>query len=294
MRDWIGHVLGSRLMTTGNVEQSEFWERRAADWIAGTQYTDIVTGSFGVDALERLALAPGQRVIDIGCGTGATTVELARRVVPAGEALGIDISPTLVAASKATASNASVDNISFRVADAQVDSLGDRDVDAVYSRFGVMFFADPVAAFANIRNALRPDGEIGFACWQSVFDNEWMLVPGGAAMSVTGTPPPMPGPGEPGPFSLADADHLASVLTDAGFRDVEITSALHPVSLPAAQLDLLASSSQQVGAVREVLKTADVETTSRIEGAIRDALSARIQDGVISLSAAAHIVHARA
>lgn len=280
-------------MTIANVEQAEFWECRASDWIEGTSFTDIVTGLFGVDAMEVLAAAPGHRVIDIGCGTGATTVELARRVAPGGEAIGVDISPTLVAASTATAASVGVDNISFRVADAQAEPLGDRDVDAVYSRFGVMFFSDPVAAFTNIRNALRPEGVLAFACWQTIFDNEWMLVPGGAAMSVTGTPPPMPGPCEPGPFSLADANHLASVLTDAGFRDIEITSAVHPISLPEAQLDLLAASSQQVGAVREVLKTADAETTVRIENAIRDALSARIEGGVLTLDAAAHIVHAR-
>lgn len=280
-------------MTTANVEQSEFWERRAPDWIAGTSYTDIVTGPFGADAMERLELAPGQRVIDVGCGTGATTVELAQRVAPGGEAIGVDISPTLVAASTATAASAAIGNISFRVADAQTERLGDRDIDAVYSRFGVMFFADPVAAFTNIRHALRPNGVLAFACWQSVFDNEWMLVPGGAAMSVTGTPPPMPGPGEPGPFSLADADHLASVLADAGFEHVEITSAVHPISLPESDLDLLASSSQQVGAVREVLKTADAETAARIEAAIRDALAARVEDGLVTLSAAAYNVHAR-
>ena len=281
-------------MTAGNVEQSEFWERRARDWIAGTSYTDIVTGPFGADAMARLEPAPGQRVIDIGCGTGVTTVELAQRVAPGGEAIGVDISPTLVVASTATAASAGVDNISFRVADAQVERLGDCDVDAVYSRLGVMFFADPVAAFANIRGALRPDGVLAFACWQSVFDNEWMLVPGGAAMSVTGTPLPMPGPGEPGPFSLADADHLASILANAGFQHVEITSAVHPISLPEAQLDTLASSSQQVGAVREVLKNADAETAARIEAAIRDALADRVEGGFVTLSAAAHIVHARA
>ncbi len=281
-------------MTIANVEQAEFWERRASDWIGGTSFTDIVTGPFGVDAMERLAAAPGQRVIDIGCGTGATTVELAQRVAPAGEVIGVDISPTLVAASTATAASAGVDNISFRVADAQAEPLGNHDVDAVYSRFGVMFFADPIAAFTNICHALRPDGVLAFACWQTVFDNEWMLVPGSAAMSVTGTPPPMPGPGEPGPFSLADADHLASVLADAGFRDIEITSAAHPISLPEAQLDLLAASSQQVGAVREVLKTTDAETAARIEAAIREALSARVEGGVVTLGAAAHIVHARA
>ena len=281
-------------MAIGNVEQSEFWEGRAPDWIAGTSYTDIVTGAFGVAAMDRLELAPGHRVIDVGCGTGATTVELARRVAPGGEALGVDISPTLITASQSTAADAEVANVSFRVADAQVDPLGDRDVDAVYSRFGVMFFVDPVAAFTNIRRSLRPDGELAFACWQPVAANEWMSVPGRAAMSVTGTPPPMPAPGAPGPLSLADADHLVSVLTRAGFQNVDVASPVQPLLFPASQLDLLASSSQQVGTVREILRTADSETAGRIEVAIRDALALRIEGDLVTLGAAAHIVHARA
>ncbi len=281
-------------MTSGNVEQSEFWERRAPDWIAGTSYTDIVTGVFGVAAMDRLGLAPGHRVVDVGCGTGATTVELARRAAPGGEVVGVDISPTLVTASQATAAAAGLVNVSFRVADAQVDSLGDGDVDAVYSRFGVMFFADPVAAFTNIRRSLRPDGVLAFACWQPVAANEWMSVPGRAAMSVTGTPPPMPAPGAPGPLSLADAEYLVSVLTRAGFQNVDVASRVQPLLFPASQLDLLASSSQQVGTVREILKTADAQTAGRIEAAIRDALAARVEGDFVTLSAAAHIAHARA
>ena len=281
-------------MTSGNVEQSEFWERRAPDWIAGTSYTDIVTGAFGAAAMERLELAPGHRVIDVGCGTGATTVELARRVAPGGEVTGVDISPTLVTASQSTAAAAGLANVSFRVADAQVESLGDRDVHAVYSRFGVMFFADPGAAFTNIRMALRPDGVLAFACWQPVAANEWMSVPGRAALSVTGTPPPMPAPGAPGPFSLADADHLGSVLTGAGFENVDVASLIQPVLFPASQLDLLASSSQLVGAVREILKTSDIETVGGIEAAIRDALATHVEGEFVTLSAAAHIVRARA
>ena len=116
----------------------------------------------------------------------------------------------------------------------------------------------------------------------------------GKPISVTGTPPPMPAPGAPGPFSLADADHLVSILISAGFRNVDVASPGQPVLFPASQLDLLASSSQQVGAVREILKTADAETTARIEDAIRDALAARVEGDFVTLSAAAHVVHARA
>src|SRR3954467_10613160 len=169
-----------------NAEQSDFWEGLASGWIAAVEHTDVVAGPFGAAAMDLLDLTAGQRVIDIGCGTGATTLELARRVGPAGDAIGVDISPTLVAAAEAMAGAQAVGNVTFRTADAQEDLLAPGDLDAAYSRFGVMFFADPMVAFRNIRRALRADGVLAFACWQSIFENEWMFVPGSAVVAVTG------------------------------------------------------------------------------------------------------------
>jgi len=113
---------------------------------------------------------------------------------------GVDISAEMLARARERAARLHVGNAEFVHADVQVHDLGEASFDAAYSRFGVMFFADPVAAFGNIRRALRPGGLLSFTCWQSVFEDEWMLIPGAAVAEVTGALPPMPGPDEPGPF----------------------------------------------------------------------------------------------
>ena len=158
----------------------------------------------------------------------------------------------------------------FLHGDVQVHKFGQSSFDRAYSRFGVMFFADPVAAFTNVRRALRPGGSLAFSCWQNVFENEWMLVPAAAAMSVTGTTPPMPGPDEPGPFSLADPDRTRYLLKKAGFGDVEVLSHNDSVVVPEADVPTVAAASHRVGAVAELLMEADPETTERVVSAIEN------------------------
>jgi len=281
-------------VTNGNEAQSEFWQELAPAWLASEDHTEKVSASFGVAAMDHLALRAGQRVLDIGCGSGTTTLELARRVGPEGEAVGIDIAPAMVGAAQEHATVAGVGNASFFAADAQLDVLGVTPFDAAFSRFGVMFFADPVAAFTNIRSALRPGGVLAFACWDDLFANEWMFVPGSAVVTATGSLPPMPGPDEPGPFSLADAGRVEAVLTAAGFRQINVTSRAETIVLPEAQLESYVALSRRVGPVREALRTADAETAARIDDAVRAALIERLDHGELRLSAAALIVSARA
>jgi SAM-dependent methyltransferase len=175
-------------------------------------------------------------------------------------------------------------DVPFLHADLQVQDLGEDRFDAAYSRFGVMFFTDPAAAFANVRRALRPEGRLSFVCWQSVFDNEWMLVPGAAAMSVTGAMPPPPGPEEPGPFSLADPDRVRAVLHAAGFDHVEVVPHNDTVVIAEERIPEVAVTSTRVGVVREALRDADDETRRRVLAAIEDALRARLQDGEVRAS----------
>src|SRR5688572_8567840 len=139
--------------------------------------------------MDRLPLTAGDRVVDLGCGSGRTTVELARRVSPGGAALGVDISPEMVTFARTHSRDTAAE---FLTADVQDHDLGHGAFDAAYSRFGVMFFQDPVTAFANVRRSLKKDdGVLAFACWRTVFDNEWMLVPATAAMGIMGTAPPI-------------------------------------------------------------------------------------------------------
>jgi SAM-dependent methyltransferase len=234
--------------------------------------------------MDRLDLLPGQRVVDLGCGSGRTTLELASRVGPGGEVLGVDIAAEMLARGRERAARSGAGNIEFLHADVQVHDLGQARFDAAYSRFGVMFFTDPVAAFANVRTALRPGGMLSFVCWQGVFDNEWMLVPGAAVASVTGSLPPMPGPDEPGPFSLADPDRVRAVLDAAGFESLAIEPHADHVVISEARIPEVALTSIRVGGVREALREADDQTRERALAAIEEALRARLQDGEVRVS----------
>jgi SAM-dependent methyltransferase len=206
-----------------NVEQAEFWSEMAPTWLALEDQLQQVGGPPGELAMDRLGLRPGQRVVDLGCGSGRTTLELAARVGSAGEVVGADISAEMLARGRERAARLGAGNVEFVHADVQVHNFGEARFDAAYSRFGVMFFADPVAAFANVRRALRPGGTLSFVCWQTVSDNEWMLLPGMAVAEVTGSLPPRSGPGEPGPFSLSDPARTRALLAAAGLASIAIT-----------------------------------------------------------------------
>lgn len=267
-----------------NNEQAEFWAQLAPTWIELEDRLELVGGPPGRAAMDRLNLAAGQRVVDLGCGTGQTTLELASRVAPDGEVLGVDIADEMLAHARARAAGLGITNVDFIHADVQVHNLGQGRFDAAYSRFGVMFFADPVAAFANIHKALRPGGLLSFVSWQSVFDNEWMLIPGAAVASVTGSPPQMPDPEEPGPFSLADPHRIRSVLGAARFQRVEVTPHNDLVVTTEEQIPEVAMTSIRVGAAREALKDADDDTRARAVVAVEDALRSRLKDGEVRAS----------
>lgn len=233
-------------------EQREFWERRAEIWDQRAAAMEAVADSFGRAAIEALALAPGERVLDIGCGPGVTALQLAEVVGPAGEVVGVDISEGMVAGATRRAG----DVARFVVADAQVEPLGS-GFDAAFSRFGVMFFPDPAAAFANIAAALRPGGRFAAAVWAELEGNHWMFVPTLAALGPLGATIDLPGPDEPGPFSLADEARTVPLLEGAGFADVGIErlEGVQPIGEATADADvrvLLGS-----GPVAEAFQAAD-------------------------------------
>ena len=281
-------------LSSSNTAQGEYWERRSSSWIEAEDYTTLVTGSFGRRAMDCLALGSGARVLDVGCGTGSTTIELARRVSPGGSAIGADIAPSMLTVARARADSERVDGCKFVVADAQSADFGVGTFDAVFSQFGVMFFSDPAAAFANLRRALRAGGQIAFTCWQDVFANEWMLVPGLAVVAVTGELPPIPGPGEPGPFSLADPVRVEQLLLGAGFGSIKVLPYAEQVTVSADQVDRIVEAACRVGAVREVLETNDAPAfEEQLRSAVRTALLERVEDGQLRLGAAALVITAK-
>ncbi len=191
----------------------DFW---ASVWPKREALTSEVTGLL----LTALSPRDGERVLDVGSGGGATTIAAGRLVGAAGAVAGADISAPLVALARRRAADAGAANVSFQVADVQHDTVAGAPFDAVLSQFGVMFFDEPVTAFANIRRHLRPGGRLAFACWRAIERNPWFIGPALAAFAPAPAPP-APGKSPTGPFSLADPDRVAAILGQAGWTAVD-------------------------------------------------------------------------
>lgn len=207
-----------------NAEQIEAWnEGIGKAWIAHLDALDRQIAPIGVAAMNAASVKPGDSVIDIGCGAGQTTIELARLVGETGWAHGVDVSGLMISAAGAAARKHPSLNVSFEIADAQTFKFRPAAYDVVYSRFGVMFFKDPVAAFINIRSALKPKGHVAFCAWRLSAENPLMSAPLQAAMDLL--PPQAGPPGDPtapGPFAFADPDRMREILSSAGFKDISI------------------------------------------------------------------------
>ena len=200
-------------------------EQWATVWPKRERLTDAVT-AFVLDAA---ALRPGERVLDVGCGGGKTSLAAARLVGPGGAVVGADLSTPLTALAERRAADADAQNVSFRVVDMQVETLEGAPFDIALSQFGVMFFDEPAAAFANIRAHLRPGGRIVFACWQAIERNPWFFAP--AIANLLPPPPePLPGKSPTGPFSLADPGRTAetAVLVDKEFENSDAETKTEP------------------------------------------------------------------
>jgi SAM-dependent methyltransferase len=290
------HVESEDYMMLANDEQAAFWSRIAPEWLElDDQLALEVLGALpGRLAMDQLNVLPGQRVLDLGCGTGRTTLELAALAGSAGAVAGVDISAELLARGRAEAARLGIDAAQFLHADVQVSDLGGSQFDAAYSRFGVMFFANPVAAFANVRKALRPAGMLSFVCWSGVPENDWAMVPVAAVAQVTGSLPSMPGPGEPGSFSLADPDRIREVLGTAGFGDIQVTARADEIVLSEGDITGFAATAFELIRFAGALEDADQQTCARALAAIEQGLRARLQDGQVRLSRRVLLVTARA
>src|SRR6266850_2472283 len=182
-----------------NQEQIRYWnEQGGPRWVQRQQQLDAQINPLGLVAMQRAEIRPGERALDVGCGCGQTTLELAQRVGASGSVLGIDISQPMLTRARERQQELGIKNLEFLHADAQTYSFERERFDLIFSRFGVMFFDDPAAAFANLRTALRSAGRLCFLCWQTLEKNEWARVPFLAATRHV-QPPAPPAPDAPGP-----------------------------------------------------------------------------------------------
>lgn len=277
-----------------NAAQIEYWnEVSGPKWVRLSDDIDAQIAPLGREVMDRAGLRPGLRILDVGCGCGLTSIELALRVGESGAVVGLDISGPMLASARTRAAERGIQNIEFVQADAQTHDFGADLYDRIFSRFGVMFFADPIAAFANLRRALAPDGTLHFACWQGIDKNPWMQVPVAAIARHIEIPLPVD-PNAPGPFSFADADRLRGILEDAGFEDIRIDALDRDADLGGGKsLDDTVDFIVQMGPAGAAYREASPEVQRAAARAVRDAVAPYQSDSGIVMSAGIWAVSAR-
>jgi SAM-dependent methyltransferase len=274
-----------------NAAQSEYWNASAGQrWTDHQEHQDQVLGPVSDRLIAVAAPKPGDRVIDVGCGCGATTIDFAARVSPDGEVLGLDISEPMLARARERAPQNLP--IRFERADATVYDFEPGGADLVASRFGVMFFADPARSFANLRRSLKPGGRLVFACWREPKQNPWLILPLREAGKHA---PPLPetNPEDPGPFAFANEARVGKILSDAGFADIVLEP--HHLELDIAAghgLDTAVRAAMTIGPTSRMLDGQSEAVRAAATADIRKALAAQARGDSVPLGAAIWLVRA--
>jgi SAM-dependent methyltransferase len=269
-------------------EQAAYWKGPGGKmWLGAYDRIERGIADFGEVTLKAANAQPGERVLDVGCGTGGTTAELAKAVGASGRVLGVDISEPLVGAARAQG----LANATFEIGDATAYPFEAASFDLAFSRFGVMFFADPVAAFQNIRRAMKPAGRLVFICWRTPPENPWAAVPMRAAQPFL---PPMerPGPEDPGQYAFGDRARVERILIEAGFSGLSI----EPVDLMLNQGKDVPTVLERIGdfgPLARAFKDVAPEQIAKAKAAIGEALKPHATADGVKLAGACWLVRAR-
>lgn len=275
---------------SANEDQVAYWNSQVGDtWASRQEPLDRQLEPLGDFALEALAPEAGERIVDIGCGAGQTTLALAQRVGASGAVLGVDISAQLLEVARRRLER--VPGASVLEADAQTHGFEPGAFDAVFSRFGVMFFSDPAAAFANIRKALKSGGRLAFVCWRPLALNGWMTIPLSAGLKHIDAQPQIPDPHAPGPFAFADPGRVCGILEGAGFGEVAIEP--RDFLIGGNPLDEAADLAMRVGPLSRLLAE-HPDRREAVVATLRETLSAHVGEDGVRMPGAVWIVTARA
>lgn len=274
-----------------NAAQAEYWNRTAGQrWTDRQEEQDLVLRPVSERLIAAADAKPGQRVIDIGCGCGDTTIDFAARVSPGGEVLGLDISEPMLARARERAAKSLPAR--FVLADATVYGFEPEWANLAVSRFGVMFFADPARSFANLRKGLKPGGRLVFACRREAKQNPWMMIPLREAKKHA---PPLPetNPDDPGPFAFADEARVRRVLSAAGFADIVVTPQDLDLDIAIGRgLEAGVAGALGIGPTSRILDGQPEAIRAAAAADIRKALADRAQGDSVPLGAAIWMVTA--
>jgi len=273
--------------------QREYWSGKVGgEWATHAERIDVMLGPVTETLLSAAALQPGDRAVDIGCGAGATSLEIARRVAPNGAVTGVDLSPQLLAVARERARDANL-NADFVEADAGAVTFP-HPLDVAFSRFGVMFFDAPTQAFAHIRSTLRSGGRIAFACWRPMADNPWATIPILAIEAMLKEPLPRPDPDAPGPYAFADPNKVERILREAGWSDIALARWDGDISIGGGgALEDIANFVLRIGPCARAIADQNLSMAEAQQRLI-DRLAPLYKDDALMIPAACWIVTARA
>lgn len=276
------------MVMIANVEMAEVWEGEADEWISNADHYDATDRWINERFHAETVVHATDRVLDIGCGTGKSTRDGARRA-PGGSVLGVDLSAKMLDDARRRSNEEGLNNTEFLHADAQVHPFEPGSFDVAISVFGAMFFADPLAAFTNIRRSLRPGGRLAFLSWQGFEHNEWLTTIFDSLRA--GRNLPTPAAGTPGPFGLADAEAVSTLLREAGFVDGRLTSIAAPMWLGGTSEEAWEFVAE-MGFVKGLTGDLDDLTRDEAMADLRRRISANETAGGVTLGSAAWLITA--
>ena len=268
-----------------NQEQIEYWNDRAgATWTEMQERLDAMLAPISNEVIKRLGATSGEQILDVGCGCGDTSIAIHEA---GASVVGVDISAPMLARARSRSSS-----VEFIEADAANHKFTTQ-FDAVFSRFGVMFFAEPNKAFKNLRGALKPDGRLQFVCWQPPQHNPWMSITGRAVQRFLSQPDTKPDPKAPGPFVFAEPAYVQEILTQAGFNNIEVQSYTCALKIANTLSEAIVMQTKIGPAARALVELEPAQRNEALQ-AVEAVLAEHSSDAGIALDSAVWMVSATA